>query len=96
MTSSEKKIILTPTIGFVTKVISMNISLFIVSYLFELKFHVGGYWLPSQEKCSRKFLIEIFEDKKEILRVDRVGTCNFIETWPEFAIKNVWPLVKSD
>ena len=74
----------------------MNISLCTVSYLFELIFHSGGYWLPSQEKCSRKFLIEIFEDKKDIMRADQISNCNFKETWPEFAIKNVWPLVKSD
>ena len=96
MTSSEKKIILTPTTSSVTKVISMNISLCTVSYLFELIFHSGGYWLPSQEKCSRKFLIEIFEDKKDIMRADQISNCNFKETWPEFAIKNVWPQVKSD
>ena len=96
MTFLVTKIIWTPTTGFVTKVISMNISLCTVSHLFELINHLGGYWLPSQVKCSRKFFIDVFEDKKEIFRADKISNVNFKETWPEFAIKNVWPLVKSD
>ena len=55
---------------------------------------IENVWLPAYNYCRISFLQNIVEDDKKVLTADQIMQRNFNYNYPEFAVKNVWPLVK--
>ena len=53
-------------------------------------------WLPEKKKCSKGFLAKVLSGQKELFESREIVQYNFKESWPEFAIKNVWHLVNDE
>ena len=54
-----------------------------------------NYFLPEISNFRLSFLQKVIEDKKYILERDQIKHGWIHSYWPEFSVKNVWPLVKS-
>ena len=52
--------------------------------------------MPEKKKCSKNFLAKVLSGQKELFETNEIVQYNFKESWPEFAIKNVWHLVNDD
>ena len=53
-------------------------------------------WLPVKKKCSKGFLAKVISGHKELFESSQIVIYNFKESWPEFAIKNVWDKICVD
>ena len=49
-----------------------------------------------EKKCSKGFLVKVLSGQKELYETNDIVQYNFKESWPEFAIKNVWHLIKDE
>ena len=53
-----------------------------------------GLWLPTAVTCRLSFLQAILMDMKKSLQSCAVDARPIKNSWPELAVKNVWPMVK--
>ena len=66
-------------------------------YFFRLNIDFTvNLWLPERKKCSKGFLAKVLTDEKKLFETNEIVQYNFKESWPEFAIKNVWHLIKDE
>ena len=59
-------------------------------------FKLENLWLPEKKYCRLSFLQGILSESKQALKLEQVSQRNIKSSWYEFAIKNVWHLVKND
>jgi len=67
----------------------------IISHITTL-FSIGKYWLPTEKTCRNTFLQAIVEGKKKAIHCRDIEPRRISDSWPEWAVKNVYPLVKDN
>ena len=68
---------------------------FIINYT-DMFLIIVNLHIPEKRLCSLQFLQHIITDKKHCFRRDEIKHRLINNKFLEFAVKNVWPLVKED
>ena len=67
-----------------------------VCTLFNSSFqYIGHCNLPLYKKCHVDFLHAVLDDRKFALELHQLRTFHIEAHWPEYAIKNVFPQIKT-
>ena len=70
--------------------------LIILNFQISNRFYIVNNFLPEFKLTRLNFLQKILQDEKQVLTCDMAVKRELQNSYEEYAVKNCWPLVKSD